>query len=96
MRAFFSNTRNTEEIMRLDKYLKVSRIIKRRTVANEACDGGRVTVNGKVARASYDVKVGDVIALHFGERALAVEVLNVSETAGKSEASLLYREVNAQ
>ncbi len=76
--------------MRLDKYLKVSRLIKRRTVANEACDGGRVTVNGKVARASYDVKVGDVIALHFGE------VLNVSETAGKSEASLLYREVNAQ
>ena len=81
---------------RLDKYLKVSRLIKRRTVANEACDGGRVTVNGKVARASYDVKVGDVIALHFGERVLAVEVLNVSETAGKSEASLLYREVNAQ
>ena len=75
--------------MRLDKYLKVSRLIKRRTVANEACDGGRVTVNGKVARASYDVKVGDVIALHFGERVLA-------ETAGKSEASLLYREVNAQ
>lgn len=82
--------------MRLDKYLKVSRLIKRRTVANEACDGGRVTVNGKVARASYGVKVGDVIALHFGERVLAVEVLDVSETAGKSEASLLYREVNAQ
>ena len=82
--------------MRLDKYLKVSRLIKRRTVANEACDGGRVTVNGKVARASYDVKVGDVIALHLGERTLAVEVLNVSETAGKSEASLLYREVSAQ
>ena len=82
--------------MRLDKYLKVSRLIKRRTVANEACDGGRVTVNGKVARASYDVRVGDVIALYFGERVLAVEVLDVSETAGKSEASLLYREVNAQ
>ena len=82
--------------MRLDKYLKVSRLIKRRTVANEACDGGRVTVNGKVARASYDVKVGDVIALHVGERVLAVEVLDVSETAGKSEASLLYREVNTQ
>lgn len=82
--------------MRLDKYLKVSRLIKRRTVANEACDGGRVTVNGKVARVSYDVKVGDVIALHFGERVLAVEVLDVSETAGKSEASLLYREVSAQ
>ena len=83
-------------LIRLDKYIKVSRLIKRRTVANEACDGGRVTVNGKVARASYDVKVGDVIALHFGERVLAVEVLDVSETAGKSEASLLYREVNAQ
>ena len=82
--------------MRLDKHLKVSRLIKRRTVANEACDGGRVTVNGKVARVSYDVKAGDVIALHFGERVLAVEVLDVSETAGKSEASLLYREVNAQ
>ena len=82
--------------MRLDKYLKVSRLIKRRTVANEACDGGRVTVNGKVARASYAVKVGDVIALHFGERVLSVEVLDVSETAGTSEASLLYREVSAQ
>ena len=82
--------------MRLDKYLKVSRLIKRRTVANEACDNARISVNGKPAKASYDVKVGDVIALHFGERALAVEVLNVSETAGKSEASLLYREVNAQ
>ena len=82
--------------MRLDKSLTVSRLIKRRTVANEACDGGRVTVNGKVARASYDVKVGDVLALHFGARVLAVEVLDVSVSAGKSEASLLYREVNAQ
>lgn len=81
--------------MRLDKYLKVSRLIKRRTVANDACDGGRVTVNGKVARASYDVKPGDVIALYFGERVLTVEVLNVSETAGKNEAALLYREVRA-
>ena len=82
--------------MRLDKYLKVSRLIKRRTVANDACDGQHITVNGRTAKASYDVKVGDVIALHFGERVLAVEVLDVSETAGKSEASLLYREVNAQ
>ena len=82
--------------MRLDKYLKVSRLIKRRTVANEACDLGRITVNDRVARASYDVKVGDRIAIHFGERTLAVEVLDVSETAGKSEASLLYREVSAQ
>ena len=80
--------------MRLDKYLKVSRLIKRRTVAIEACDLGKITVNGKVARASYEVKVGDVIAVHFGERTLAVEVLNVSETAGKAEASLLYREVS--
>ena len=82
--------------MRLDKYLKVSRLIKRRTVANEACDLGKITVNGKVARASYDVKVGDVIAIHFGERTLTVEVVDVSETAGKAEASLLYREVAAQ
>ena len=82
--------------MRLDKWLKVSRLIKRRTVANEACDNERISANGRVVKASYDVKVGDVIALHFGERVLAVEVLNVSETAGKSEASLLYREVNAQ
>ena len=79
--------------MRLDKYLKVSRLIKRRTVANEACDLGKITVNSKIARASYDVKIGDVIAIHFGERTLAVEVLEVSETAGKAEASLLYREV---
>lgn len=82
--------------MRLDKYLKVSRLIKRRTVANEACDLGKITVNGKVARASYDVKLGDVIAIHFGERTLIVEVQGVSETAGKAEASLLYREVAAQ
>ncbi|MBQ1602420.1 MAG: RNA-binding S4 domain-containing protein [Oscillospiraceae bacterium] len=79
--------------MRLDKYLKVSRLIKRRTVANEACDAGRITVNGRVARASYDVKVGDRITIQFGERALTVEVLNVTENAGKAEASLLYREV---
>ena len=79
--------------MRLAKYLKVSRLIKRRTVANEACDSERVTVNGKVARASYDVKVGDVIAIRFGERTLTVEVLSVQETVGKAGASLLYREV---
>lgn len=81
--------------MRLDKYLKVSRLIKRRTVANEACDNERVTVNGRVARASYDVKVGDVIAIRFGERTLTVEVLAVQETVGKAEASLMYREVEA-
>lgn len=79
--------------MRLDKYLKVSRLIKRRTVANEACDNERVTVNGRTARASYDVKAGDVIAIRFGERTLTVEVLSVQEKAGKAEASALYREV---
>ena len=65
--------------MRLDKYLKVARLIKRRTVANEACDGGRVAVNGKTARASYDVKVGDVIEIRFGERSTSVRVLDVKE-----------------
>lgn len=79
--------------MRLDKYLKVSRLIKRRTVANEACDNERVSVNGRPARASYEVKVGDVIAIRFGERTLTVEVLSVQEKAGKAEASALYREV---
>ncbi len=77
--------------MRLDKFLKVSRIIKRRTVANEACDQGRVTVNGKVARASYDVKVGDVLELKFGEKVSKMEVLNVVEHVGKDGASELYR-----
>ena len=79
--------------MRLDKYLKVSRLIKRRTVANEACDGELVSVNGKVARASYDVKAGDVISIRFGERTLTVEVLSVRETVGKAGAALMYREV---
>ncbi len=77
--------------MRLDKYLKVSRIIKRRTVANEACDQGRVCVNGKVARASYDVKAGDILELRFGEKTTKVEVLNVLEHVGKDGASELYR-----
>ena len=79
--------------MRLDKDLKVSRLIKRRTVANEACDAERVTVNGRVARASYDVKEGDVIAIRFGERTLTVEVLSVQESVGKAGAALMYREV---
>ena len=79
--------------MRLDKYLKVARLIKRRTVANEACDNERVTVNGKVARASYDVKVGDRIAIRFGEKTLTVEVTAVQETVGKADAALLYKEV---
>lgn len=79
--------------MRLDKFLKVSRIIKRRTVANEACDNGRVLVNGKVARASYDVKVGDMLEISFGTRIFKAEVLNVLETVKKDDASLCYRVV---
>ena len=79
--------------MRLDKYLKVSRLIKRRTVANEACDNERVTVNGKVARASYEVKEGDVISIRFGQRTLTVEVVAIAESAGKADASAMYREV---
>ena len=79
--------------MRLDKYLKVSRIIKRRTVANEACDAERVSVNGRVQRASYDVKVGDVIAIRFGARTLTVEVVSVTENVGKDAAAAMYREV---
>lgn len=81
--------------MRLDKYLKVSRLIKRRTVANEACDNERVTVNEKVARASYEVKEGDVISIRFGQKVLTVEVVAVSENVGKAEASAMYREVSA-
>ncbi len=79
--------------MRLDKYLKVSRLIKRRTVANEACDNGLISVNGKAARASYDVKVGDRISLRFGQRTLTVEVLSVQETVKQSDAGTLYREI---
>lgn len=76
--------------MRLDKYLKVTRLIKRRTVANEACDAGKVTVNGKPARASYDVKTGDVIEIAIGTRPLKVRVLNVTEYATKDNASDNY------
>ena len=79
--------------MRLDKYLKVSRLIKRRTVANEACDGGRVSINGKTAKASAEVRPGDVIEVAFGERMLLVEVLAVDEHATKSDAPALYREL---
>ena len=77
--------------MRLDKYLKVSRLIKRRTVANEVCDAGRVNVNGKVARASYDVKVGDKIEIQMGENILRAEVLIVTEHATKNDAVLMYK-----
>jgi ribosomal 50S subunit-recycling heat shock protein len=76
--------------MRLDKYLKVSRIIKRRTVANDACDTEHVTVNGRPAKASYDVKEGDVIEVSFGQRTLKVRVLDVREHAAKADASSLY------
>ncbi len=79
--------------MRLDKYLKVSRLIKRRTVANEACDGGRVSVNGKVARASYDVKEGDVITIDFGSRPVTVRVLEVKDTAYKDVAKTMYEAI---
>ena len=77
--------------MRLDKYLKVSRLIKRRTVANEACDAGRVTVDGKVAKASQEVKKGDVIEIRFGEKTVKVEVLDIIETTKKENAAEMYR-----
>ena len=77
--------------MRLDKYLKVSRIIKRRTVANEVCDAKRVTVNGKIARASYDVKIGDVIEIQMGSNLLRAKVLSMSEHATKSDAPSMYQ-----
>ena len=79
--------------MRLDKYLKVSRLIKRRTVANEACDNARVTVNGRPAKASYDVKVGDKLTIQFGQRTLSVEVLQVAEAVRKDDAAAMYREI---
>ena len=77
--------------MRLDKYLKVTRLIKRRTVANEACDAGRVLVNEKPAKASAQVKAGDILEIQFGSKSVKVEVLNVQETVRKEEADKLYR-----
>lgn len=77
--------------MRLDKYLKVTRLVKRRTVANEACDAGRVTLNGKVAKASADVKPGDVIEIAFGNRSVKAEVLAVQDTVRKEEAQEMFR-----
>lgn len=77
--------------MRLDKFLKVSRLIKRRTVANEACDAGRVLVNGKPAKASVKVKVGDVIEIQFGAKTVKVEVLDIQDTTKKEEAKDLFR-----
>ena len=79
--------------MRLDKYLKVSRLIKRRTVANEACDNGRVTANGRPVKASYDVKAGDLLEVRFGQRTVKIEVLVVADNVGKAEAAAMYQEV---
>ena len=79
--------------MRLDKYLKVSRLIKRRTVANEACDNGRISVNGRVVKASYEVKAGDKIEIAMGTRTVAVEVLQVADNIRKDDASAMYKEV---
>ena len=79
--------------MRLDKWLKVSRIIKRRTVANEACDNARVTANGRTVKASYDVKVGDVLELKFGEKSIRVEVLSVADIVGKDGADAMYKQL---
>lgn len=79
--------------MRLDKYLKISRLIKRRTVAAEACDGGRVSINGRDAKPSATVKTGDVIEVRFGERRLRVEVLSVDEKTRPGDAPAMYREI---
>ena len=79
--------------MRLDKYLKVSRLIKRRTVANEACDNGRISVNGRVVKASYEVKVGDRIEIAMGSRTVAVEVVQVADNVRKDDAVTMYKEI---
>ena len=79
--------------MRLDKFLKVSRLIKRRTVANEACDNGRISVNGRVVKASYEVKAGDRIEINLGPRTLAVEVVQVADNVRKDDAGAMYKEV---
>lgn len=80
--------------MRLDKYLKVSRLIKRRTVANDACDSQHISVNGRIAKASYDVKEGDIIEITFGEKTLRVKVINIKEHVNKNEATELYQALN--
>ena len=79
--------------MRLDKYLKVSRLIKRRTVANEACDNGRISVNGRVVKASYEVKPGDKIEITMGPRTVSVEVVQVAENVRKDDAGAMYKEI---
>ena len=80
--------------MRLDKYLKVSRIIKRRTVANDACDAGKVTVNGKIARASYDVKIGDIVEITLGEKTVKFKVAEVKEVVRKEDACTMYEYID--
>ncbi len=89
--AFYHSGERITNYMRLDKYLKVSRLIKRRTIANEACDAGRVMINGKTAKASAEVKLGDVIEIAFGSKAVKVEVLDVQETTRKDEAKELFK-----
>ena len=79
--------------MRLDKWLKVSRLIKRRTVANEACDNGRVSVNGRIVKAGYEVKAGDVLELKFGEKLIRVEVLSIADIVGKADADAMYKQL---
>lgn len=82
--------------MRLDKFLKVSRIIKRRTLANEACDAGKVSVNGKPVKAGFQLKIGDIVELRLAQRTIRVEVLALDETAGKAEAAAMYRELRSE
>ena len=91
MEASFSYKIKEGRYMRLDKFLKVSRLIKRRTIANEACDSQRVEVNGRVAKASYDVKVGDIISVRMGEKVLKAEVTDIKEHALKNDAPLMYK-----
>lgn len=93
MGVFFNrgNKRTGEDNMRLDKYLKVSRLIKRRTVANEACDAGRVQLNGRAAKASAEVKIGDVIEIQFGSRNVKVQITDIIETTKKDEAGDMYK-----
>ena len=80
--------------MRLDKYLKVSRLIKRRTVANNACDNARISVNGKTAKASYDVKIGDLISVFFGSKTVTVRVLDIKDTTKKAESHGMYEVIS--
>ncbi len=82
--------------MRLDKFLKVSRLIKRRTIANEACDNGRISANGRIVKASYEVKVGDRLEIAMGSRTVAVEVLQVADKVRTDDASAMYKEMSTQ